>query len=95
MSVPTPFHLVNNTLALSPGVAFNADDMGVIDYPVADGIVQSRVIQILMPARHIELRAEDGRGRFGSGLHQLQYILYFAFLRIVNAIIYLIQKDEK
>ena len=76
LSVPTPFCLVHNTLAFSHGVAFNPDDIGVVDYPVADGIRQGRIIQILVPARHIELGAEDGRGCFGPGFHQLQHLCY-------------------
>ncbi len=66
LSVPTPFGLVHNALTLSHGVTFNPDDIGIIYDPVTDGVSQSRVIQVLMPARNIELRAENGRGCFGS-----------------------------
>ena len=65
LSVPTPFVLFHNALALSHGVTFNPDDIGIIYDPVTDGVSQSRVIQVLMPARNIELRAENGRGCFG------------------------------
>ena len=61
LSVPTPFVLFHNALALSHGVTFNPDDIGIIYDPVTDGVSQSRVIQVLMPARNIELRAENGR----------------------------------
>ena len=36
--------LVYNALALSHGIAFNSDNIGVIDNPVTDGIGQSRII---------------------------------------------------
>lgn len=36
MLFPTPFVLFHNALALSRGVAFNPDDIGVIDNPVTD-----------------------------------------------------------
>ena len=47
LSVPMPFVLFHNALALSHGVAFNPDDIGVIDNPVTDGISQSRVMLLL------------------------------------------------
>ena len=84
LSVPTPFVLFHNALALSHGVTFNPDDIGIIYDPVTDGVSQSRVIQVLMPARNIELRAENGRGCFGSGLYQLQHIPCFALLQRIQ-----------
>ena len=84
MSVPTPFCLVHNALTLSHSVAFNPDDIGVIDNPIADCIGQGRIIQIRMPARHIELGAKDGRGRFCAGFHQLQHIPRFAFFKWIQ-----------
>ena len=55
MLVPTPFSLFHNSLALSHCVAFNPDDIGLIDNPDTDGIGQSRGIQVFVPARNIEL----------------------------------------
>ena len=63
-SAPVPFALCHNTLALYRGVAFNPDDIGIVDNPVTDGIDKSRVVQILVPARNIELKAECCRGCF-------------------------------
>lgn len=55
LSVSTPFDLFHIALAFSHGVAFNPGDIRVINNPGADGISRSWGIQIIMPARNIEL----------------------------------------
>ena len=46
MLVPTPFALFHNTLTLYHGVAFNPDDIGVINIPVTDGVSHNGFVKV-------------------------------------------------
>ena len=63
-------YLFQNALALPHGLAMDLNHIGIMDDAVADGIRQSGVVQILMPAWYIHLRTKDGGCRLCSGFNQ-------------------------
>ena len=50
----------------------NYHGVGVVDDPVADGICQKRVGQLLRPARNVKLVTEDRGVSLVPGLHDFQ-----------------------
>ena len=58
--------------------------IGIMDDTVADGVCQGGVIQILMPARYIQLRTEDGGGCLCARFNQFQDISGLAFLERIQ-----------
>lgn len=72
--------LLRDALALAHGLSLDLDGIGIVDDPVADGVGQSGVVQILVPLAGVILGTEDGGGHLVSGLYQFQYIPGLCFL---------------
>ena len=68
-----PLSGILQPLPLAHGLlAVNDYGVGVMDDPVADGICQQRVGQLLRPSRNIKLGTEDRGVSLVPGLHDFQ-----------------------
>ena len=66
--------LLRDALALAHGLSLDLDGIGIVDDPVADGVGQSGVVQVLVSLDGVILGTEDGGGHLVPGLYQFQHI---------------------